>query len=253
MISISVPVVGGRFTDGFGPRGWVDGLGYLGYHTGQDIAAALWAPIYAPHDGVISRVWWDAFADGTGAGGNMCAVDRGDGIYESRIAHMAAWCPLPVGARVFEGVTIIGYSGMSGAATGPHVHQELLEYGRFVDPMPYYAINQGGAPAPAPAPKPTPEEEDEEMANVYFSANSSSPPLKDGTVRIKKGVIKEGGVTWSNVWERSENATIRRMMDEEWKALNLARSNANLKTPVTGVSGIQIEQMVYGKRIDSRE
>ena len=253
MISLTVPGPNGPFTDAFWPRGFVPGVGNVGFHTGRDIAASAWTPIYAAHSGTVTRKWWDAFANGDGAGGHMIAIDRGDGIYESRYAHMVEASPLPIGARVIEGQTIVGYVGSSGAANGAHLHHEVLRYGAFVDPDPLYAINQGAALSPAPAPAPNPEEEDEEMANVYFSANSSSPPLNDGTSRIIKGTIKEADVTWANVWERSENGTIRRLMDEEWKALNLARSEANLKTPVTGVSGTQIEQMVYGKRIDSRE
>lgn len=253
MISLTVPVPNGTFTDAFGPRGFVPGVGNVGFHTGRDIAAPAGTPIYAAHSGIVTRKWWDAFADGSGAGGWMVEIDHGDGIYISRYAHMSEPSPLIVGGRVIEGQTIVGYVGSSGAANGPHLHHEVLEYGRYVNPDPLYAINQGAALSPSPAPVPTPEERDEEMANVYLSAEGNSYASPGNKPRITAGVIKDGGVTWSNVWERSENGTIRRLHNEEWIALNQARANADLKTPVTGISGTALEQMVFGKRIESRE
>lgn len=129
------PVPEGTLTDGFGPRGWVPGLGDLGTHTGQDIKDEPGTPILAAHDGAVKSVWWDSFVDGTPAGGWMVSVQGDDG-YETRYAHMLTQCPLPVGTRVTGGLSTLGLVGSTGAATGPHLHFETLRYGAYVDPLP---------------------------------------------------------------------------------------------------------------------
>lgn len=132
------PVPSGRFTDGFGPRGAVPGVGDLGFHTGQDIAAPGGTPIYAAHSGVIRRKWWDAQGK-TAMGGNMVSISGDDGL-ETRYAHMQSQSHLAVGSRVIGGQTIIGYVGMSGAANGNHLHFEVVVNGVQIDPLPF--INQ---------------------------------------------------------------------------------------------------------------
>lgn len=136
------PVPSGTFTDAFGPRGYVPGVGSLGFHTGQDIAAPKGTPILAMHDGVILRKWWDA--DGEGAKGGYMVSVRGDDGYETRYAHMDTPSPLQVGDRVVGGVTSVGPVGASGAANGDHVHVEVISNGVRVDPLPF--INQTPAP-----------------------------------------------------------------------------------------------------------
>ena len=50
-----------------------------------------------------------------------------------------------VGTRVGQG-EVVGYVGMTGLATGPHLHYEMLRHGNHVDPM---AIElPGGDPVP---------------------------------------------------------------------------------------------------------
>lgn len=130
-----VPPVSGRFTDGFGPRGDVPGLGNLGFHTGQDIAAPPGTPILAAHDGVVSRKWWDAYPGGAGAGGWMIEVRGDDGLC-SRYAHMRTASTLSVGARVAGGQSVVGEVGDTGAATAAHLHFEVLRGGEYIDPAP---------------------------------------------------------------------------------------------------------------------
>lgn len=134
-MSLYDPVPDGRYTDGFGPRGWVPDVGDMGFHTGQDKAAPAGTPIVAVHDGVVIRKWWDAFVNGDGAGGWMLAIAGDDGL-ESRYAHKLEESPLPVGTRVVGGLSTIGAVGSSGAANGAHLHLEILQNGEFVDPRP---------------------------------------------------------------------------------------------------------------------
>ena len=139
-MAITHPLPGGRLTDRFGPRGTVAGLGDLGTHTGQDWASQEGTPIRAAHSGRVLRVWWDAFPNGAGAGGHMVSIIGDDGM-ETRYAHMMQPSHLPVGSRVIGNTTTVGYVGSTGAATGAHLHFEVLRAGSYVDPLPL--ITQG--------------------------------------------------------------------------------------------------------------
>lgn len=164
------PVPSGRLTDRYGPRGAVTGVGNLGFHTGDDIAADEGTPIVAAHDGVIERVWWDTFAGGGAAGGNMVEIRGDDGLL-TRYAHMVAKSPFSVGARVVGGQTVIGHVGQTGAANGDHLHFEVLAKGQFVAPWQYVT-----EAAPAASIKLILEDQ---MANPIISV-----PDKNGTLYI---------------------------------------------------------------------
>lgn len=148
-IKLQNPIPGARLTDKFGNRGWVPGLGDLGFHNGQDFAAAAGTPIRAAHSGVV-RSFWD-----TGGGGNSTIVDAGD--YFTQYSHMQGPGIIPAGRYVTAG-TIVGYVGSTGAATGPHLHFITFIYGvGVVDPLKY--MNTGGGATPKPKPKPQPKDE----------------------------------------------------------------------------------------------
>lgn len=173
-MALTNPVPSGRFTDPFGDRGWVPGLGWLGFHTGRDIAANTGIPILAAHNGTVTAKWYDRFADGSGAGGWMVKIQGDDGL-ETRYAHMTAESPLPVGARVVQGRTVVGFVGSSGAATGPHLHFEVLENGVFVNPDPYITAT----PTP-PTPAPPATQRKRSMATVYCTTSNNKRPGKGG-------------------------------------------------------------------------
>lgn len=163
-MSLTNPIAGGRLTDAFGVRDAIQGVVAAGDHTGRDIAADSGTPIKAAHSGVVISKWWDVFAaTGAGAGGNMVAI-RGDDGLETRYAHMLSPSPLNVGERVTAGVTDVGQVGATGAATGPHLHLEVLKNGRYVDPDIYLAT------APAAASPITPKE-DGEMQSIVVNGN----------------------------------------------------------------------------------
>ena len=142
--------VDGRLTDRYGWRAAIPGVAPAQFHSGDDIAAPTGTPIRAAAAGVVARKWWDTFANGTGAGGNMVAIDHGDG-WETRYAHMQSQSPLAVGSRV-DTSTVVGLVGSSGAATGAHLHYEVLHRGQFLNPSEYT-----GNATPPPQPKPQPK------------------------------------------------------------------------------------------------
>lgn len=97
-------------------------------HQGVDYAAATGTPIMATADGVVT------VRGVQGGYGNMVEIRHTSG-YVTRYAHMSGFASnVRQGTRVGQG-TVIGYVGMTGTATGPHLHYELHKDGRAVDPL----------------------------------------------------------------------------------------------------------------------
>jgi murein DD-endopeptidase MepM/ murein hydrolase activator NlpD len=97
-----------------------------GSHTGIDIAAPFGAIIVAADDGVVDAAGW------VQVGGRRVCVQHAEGI-ESCYYHTSA-ALASVGERVSRGQPI-ALIGMTGATTGPHVHWEVKENGRIIDPL----------------------------------------------------------------------------------------------------------------------
>lgn len=135
MIALVHPLGGaGTPTDAFGWRAAIPGVVAAQLHTGDDTAAPTGTPVYAAHSGRVNRVWWDTMMDGSPAGGNMLQI--GAAQCSTRYAHLDAY-NVRDGQHVTAG-ELIGWVGSSGAATGSHLHFELLlPGGQFVDPRPY--------------------------------------------------------------------------------------------------------------------
>ncbi len=112
---------------GFGQR-YHPVTGQLHLHSGVDFKAAEGTPIYAAGDGVVKVA-----ADRSGYG-NMVQLDHARG-YQTIYAHMSRFADnLKAGQRVLRG-DLIGYVGNTGTATGAHLHYEIREHGRLVNPM----------------------------------------------------------------------------------------------------------------------
>lgn len=108
-------------------------------HLGYDFSAESGTEIRSTGDGTIR------FAGRDGGYGNMVAVRHAKGI-ETRYAHMSRIAAgIRPGVRVSQG-QLIGYVGMTGLASGPHVHYEFLKNGRQVN---YREVDLGdGEPIP---------------------------------------------------------------------------------------------------------
>lgn len=111
------PLEFSRVTSGFGRRfhpihrNWRT-------HTGVDFAAPTGTPVKATSDGTVSFV-------GTQRGyGNIVIIQHRD-RYATAYAHLNGFASgLRKGQRVSQG-DVIGYVGMTGWATGPHLHYEI--------------------------------------------------------------------------------------------------------------------------------
>ena len=97
-------------------------------HRGVDYAADAGTEVMATSDGVVTERRFD------GSYGNTVLIRHPNG-FQTRYAHMRAFRNgVVVGTRVLQG-EVIGYVGMTGLATGPHLHYEMLQSGRHMDPL----------------------------------------------------------------------------------------------------------------------
>jgi murein DD-endopeptidase MepM/ murein hydrolase activator NlpD len=102
-------------------------LGTMRAHRGVDYAAPTGTPIHAAGDGKIAfRGWQNGY-------GNVVVIDHGS-HYSTLYGHMSRSAGLHIGEHVKQGQTI-GYVGMTGLATGPHLHYEFRVDGTHRDPL----------------------------------------------------------------------------------------------------------------------
>ena len=116
-------------------------LGVWRRHAGTDYAASQGTPIRSVGDGVI------IFAGRKGGYGNAIEVRHPNG-FVTRYGHLRSFSRTARrGARVGIGQTI-GFVGMTGLATAPHLHFEVLVSGVQRNPRVALAM-KGGEPLPA--------------------------------------------------------------------------------------------------------
>ena len=112
-------------------------LGYSRPHQGVDYAAPTGTPIKAVSDGVVTARGWG------GQSGNRVIIAHADGL-ESLYSHLSGFARgLRNGSQVSQG-QVIGFVGMTGLATGPHLDFRLRKNGQFIDPS--KALNPRSAP-----------------------------------------------------------------------------------------------------------
>jgi len=115
-------------------------LGRMRAHKGVDYAAPTGTPIHAAGDGVIKfRGWMNGY-------GNFVIIQHSKSI-STAYGHMSRFA---AGERVGEHVRqgqVIGYVGMTGLATGPHLHYEFRVNGVQRNPQTVTL------PKPEPLPK----------------------------------------------------------------------------------------------------
>jgi murein DD-endopeptidase MepM/ murein hydrolase activator NlpD len=120
------PVVApsGRVSSAFGWR--ADPLnGQTHFHKGTDIALAYGHEVQAAAGGRV------AFAGEQAGYGLTVVIDHGAGL-ETRYAHLSGYS-VRAGEAVGSG-QVVARSGNSGRSTGPHLHFEVTQGGRAVDP-----------------------------------------------------------------------------------------------------------------------
>lgn len=115
-LRLRFPVEGGYISQGFRI-----------YHPAIDIAVEVGTPVYPVSKGVVERVGFDF----TGLG-RIVVVNHGSG-FKSLYAHLKTM-EVKANQEVDE-QTVIGYVGLTGRTNGPHLHLELHENGKYLNPL----------------------------------------------------------------------------------------------------------------------
>jgi murein DD-endopeptidase MepM/ murein hydrolase activator NlpD len=125
---LRAPVEFSRVSSRFNSARYHPILNLIRAHKGVDYAAPVGTPVHAAGDGRI------LLAGRLGGYGNCVEIEHSRSIvtlygHLSRFAHGTH-----VGAHVAQG-TVIAYVGMTGLATGPHLHYEYRVNGVFKNPQ----------------------------------------------------------------------------------------------------------------------
>jgi len=125
------PVISGWISSLFGTR--ADPItGKREFHEGIDFAGKPGSPVIAVASGIVT---WSGKRYGYG---NLVEINHGNG-YQTRYAHNKKNLVV-VGQKVEKG-QMIAVMGSSGRSTGTHLHFEVVQNGKQVDPRKYLKIN----------------------------------------------------------------------------------------------------------------
>jgi murein DD-endopeptidase MepM/ murein hydrolase activator NlpD len=125
---LKTPLKYARISSGFNPRRMHPILHVRRGHMGVDYAAPTGTPVWAAASGVFT------FRGKKGGAGN-CVMVKHDNGFQTTYMHLSKFRKgQDVGKRVRQ-KDVIGYVGMTGLATGPHLHFSVKQKGSYVDPM----------------------------------------------------------------------------------------------------------------------
>ena len=98
------------------------------FHYGLDLAAPPGTPVRAAADGVVMEAGWK------GNYGNYIRL-RHSPRYDTGYAHLSSFVTTLEAGRVVKQGEMIGFVGMTGLATGPHLDFQLFEDGKQLNPI----------------------------------------------------------------------------------------------------------------------
>jgi murein DD-endopeptidase MepM/ murein hydrolase activator NlpD len=125
---LRAPVDFTRVSSVFNPHRMHPILNLIRGHMGTDYAAPTGTPVHAAGDGRVS------FAGQRGGYGNALVLAHNSSV-STLYGHMSRFAAhMRVGTHVQQG-DVIGYVGMTGLATGPHLHYEYLVNGVHKNPQ----------------------------------------------------------------------------------------------------------------------
>src|SRR5713101_5571866 len=105
------------------------------FHSGVDISAPYGSEVRAAADGIVVEL------DNRNGYGRLIVVDHGFGV-SSMYGHLSRFAT-QAGAHLRRG-ELLGYVGMSGRSSGPHLHYEVRVYGAPVNPARYLRGSAAG-------------------------------------------------------------------------------------------------------------
>jgi murein DD-endopeptidase MepM/ murein hydrolase activator NlpD len=112
-------------------------LGYTRMHKGVDFAAPIGTPILAAGSGTIE------VAKRNGQYGKYVRIKH-NALYSTAYAHISRFANgIKPGAKVKQG-QVIAYVGMTGVTDGPHLHYEVIEKGKQINPLKFKSASSSG-------------------------------------------------------------------------------------------------------------
>jgi murein DD-endopeptidase MepM/ murein hydrolase activator NlpD len=125
---IKSPLKFSRVTSGFTMRRFHPVLKYFRPHYGIDYGAPIGTPVMTTADGVVVEARYKP------GEGNFIRVRHSSRI-DTCYLHLSRYAKgLKKGTRVNQG-DVIGYVGMTGLATGPHLDYRVSDNGNWLDPL----------------------------------------------------------------------------------------------------------------------
>jgi YD repeat-containing protein len=114
-----------RITSGFGIRN-DPFTGGLAMHEGLDFTAPSGTLVVSTAQGTVTRSAWD------GGYGNVIEVHHAEG-FSTRYAHLSK--RIAKAGDVVERGAVLGEVGSTGRSTGPHLHYEVFNKDRVINPV----------------------------------------------------------------------------------------------------------------------
>ncbi|HFX17665.1 MAG TPA: M23 family peptidase [Flavobacteriales bacterium] len=125
---LKAPLKFGRISSRYNMHRYIKYYGRVKPHLGTDFAAPTGTPIMATANGVVIKKGY------TSGNGNYIKIKH-NATYSTQYLHMSKFAKgIHVGSVVKQG-DIIGYVGMTGHASGPHVCYRFWKNGRQVDAL----------------------------------------------------------------------------------------------------------------------
>ena len=125
---LKAPLKFTRISSGFSYNRRHPVTGQVRAHTGVDYAAPTGTPVMSIGDGTVTSIGYE------GSGGNTVRI-RHNSVYTTAYLHLSRYASgLKVGQRVSQG-EVIGYVGMTGTATGPHLDFRVWMNGTPINPL----------------------------------------------------------------------------------------------------------------------
>ena len=127
-----------RITSGFNYRRMHPILGHERAHLATDYGAASGSPVVAIANGTVTFAGWsDSY-------GNLVRIKHASGL-TSGYAHLSKIAAGVRSGHAMKQGELVGLVGQTGLATGPHLHFEMAQNGKPINPVP--ALKKG-EPAP---------------------------------------------------------------------------------------------------------
>jgi len=125
---LRAPLAFTRITSGFSKHRFHPLLHYFRPHHGVDYGAPVGTPVMTTADGVVMEASYNR------GEGNFVRIRHTSRI-ETSYLHLSRFAKgMRRGAKVTQG-DVIGYVGMTGLATGPHLDYRVSDNGEWLDPL----------------------------------------------------------------------------------------------------------------------